>query len=123
VATQRAYLGNSKIADLVMYTVIYIASLAYTYILLSQFTTQVAKNTITWTWATYDVLAFFVSTSIVSGFFSLAELRKFLGGGNSKYSSMILLIFRIVLWITVIVELVATAAVATILKMRGVGWW
>ena len=99
-----------------MYTVIYIASLTYSYILLSQFTAQVAKNTITWTWATYDVLAFFVSTNIVSGFFSLAELHKFLGGENSKYSSMILLIFRIVLWITVIVELVATAAVATILE-------
>jgi len=120
VATQRAYLGDS---DLVMYTVIYIASLAYSYILLTQFTTQAAKNTITWTWATFDVFGFFVSTSIVSGFFSLAELRKFLGRGNSKYSSMILLIFRIVLWSTVVVELVATAAVATILKMRGVGWW
>ena len=123
MAAQRAYLGNSKVADLVMDTVIYIASLACSYILLSQFATQVAKNTITWTWVTFDVFAFFVSTSIVSGFFSLAELRKFLGGENSKYSSMILLIFRIVLWITVIVELVATAAVATILELRGVGWW
>ena len=123
MAAQRAYLRNSKIADLVMDTVIYIASLTYSFILLSQFTTQVAKNTITWTWATFDVFAFFVSTSIVSGFFSLAELHNFLGGGRSKTSSMILLIFRILLLITVAVELVAIAAVATILKMRGVGWW
>ena len=121
MAAQRAYLGNSKIADLVMYTVIYIASLAYSYILLLQFTTQVAKNTITWTWATFDVFAFFVSTSIVSGFFSLAELHKFLGGGRSKASSMILLIFRILLWITVAVELVAIAAVAAILELGGGG--
>ena len=123
MAAKRAYLEDSKIADLIMYTAIYIASLACSYILLMQFTTQVAKNTITWTWVNFYMFSFFAITSIASGFLSLAELRKFLGGENSKYSSMILLIFRIVLWITVVVELVATAAVATILKMRGVGWW
>jgi len=113
-AMRRAW--SSKVTDLVMGTVLYIASLTYSYILLSQFTTQVATNTITWSWANFYVLSFFVSTNIVSGFFSLAELHKFLGGENSKASSMILLIFRILLWITVTVELVAIAAVATILE-------
>lgn len=121
MAAQRAYLWNSKIADLVIYTVIYIASLAYSFILLSQFTTQVAKNTITWTWVDFYVFGFFAITSIASGFFSLAELHKFLGGGRSEASSMILLIFRIVLWATVVVELVAITVVATILEMGVVG--
>lgn len=123
MAAQRAYLRNSKVADLVMDTVIYIASTTYSYILLSQFATQVAKNTITWSWATFDVFAFFVSTSIVTGFSSLAELHKFLGGERSRALSMFSLLLRVMIWITVIVELAATAAVATILKMRGVGWW
>ena len=118
-AMRRAW--SSEVTDLVMGTVIYIASLTYSYILLSQFITQVATNTITWSWANFYVFCFFVSTSIVSGFFSLAELHKFLGGENSKYSSMILLIFRIVLWITVVVELVAIAAVDTILEFGVVG--
>ena len=104
-----------------MGTVIYIASLTYSYILLSQFITQVAKNTITWSWVNFYVFSFFAITSIVSGFFSLAELRKFLGGERSETSSMILLIFRILLWITVVVEFVTIAAVATILKLGVVG--
>jgi len=118
-AIRRAW--SSKVTDLVMYTVIYIASTTYSYILLSQFTTQVAKNTITWSWATFYVFAFFVSTSIVTGFSSLAELHKFLGGERSRALSMFLLLFRMVIWITVIVELVATAAVATILELGGGG--
>jgi len=116
-----AQLGGSKMVDLVMYTVIYIASFAYSYILLSQFTTQVAKNTITWSWVDFYVFGFLAITSIASGFFSLAELHKFLGGGRSKASSMLLLIFKIVLWITVAVELVAIAVMATILKLGVVG--
>ena len=112
---------SSKVADLVMYTVIYIASLAYSYILLSQFTAQVATNTITWSWATFYVYGFFAITSIVSGFFSLVEFYKFFGGERSKASSMFLLSFRVVLWITVVVELVAIAAVATILELGVVG--
>jgi hypothetical protein len=104
-----------------MYTVIYIASFTYSSILLSHFTTQVAKNTITWTWVNFYVFGFFVITSIVSGFFSLAEFHKFLSGGRSKASSMILLIFRVVLWITVAVELIAIAVVASILELGVVG--
>jgi hypothetical protein len=107
--------------DLVIYTVIYITSFAYSYILLSQFTTQVAKNTITWTWVDFYVFGFLAITSIASGFFSLAELQRFLGGGRSRASSMLLLIFKIVLWITVAVELVAIAAVVTILELGVVG--
>lgn len=112
---------SSKVADLVMYTVIYIASLTYSYILLSQFTTQVAKNTITWSWVDFYVFGFFAITSIVSGFFSLVEFYKFFGGERSKVSSMFLLSFRVVLWITVVVELVTIATVATILELGVVG--
>jgi len=118
-AIRRAW--SSKVADLVMYTVIYIASLTYSYILLSQFTTQVAKNTITWSWANFYVFSFFAITSIVSGFFSLMEFYKFFGGERSKVSSMFLLSFRVMLWITVAVELVTIAAVATILELGVVG--
>ena len=118
-AMRRAW--SSKVADLVMYTVIYIVSLTYSYILLSQFATQVAKNTITWSWTTFDIFAFFVSTSMVSGLFSLAEFYKFFGGERSRALSMFLLLLRVVIWITVIVELVATAAVATILELGVVG--
>ncbi len=112
---------SSKVTGLVMYTVIYIASLAYSYILLSHFATQVAKNTITWSWTTFYVLGFFAITCIVSGFFSLVEFYKFFGGERSKVSSMFLLLFRVVLWITVVVELVAIAAVATILELGVLG--
>ena len=114
-AIRRAW--SSKVTDLVMDTVIYIASTTYSYILLSQFTTQVAKNTITWTWTTFYIFAFFVSTSMVSGLSSLAEFYNFFGGERSRALSMFLLLLRVVIWITVIVELVATAAVATILQL------
>jgi hypothetical protein len=81
----------------------------------------VAKNTITWSWVDFYVFGFFAITSIVSGFFSLVEFYKFFGGERSKVSSMFLLSFRVVLWITVVVELVTIATVATILELGVVG--
>ena len=115
---------SSKVTDLVMDTVIYIASTTYSYILLSQFATQVAKNTITWSWTTFDIFAFFAITSMVSGLFILAEFYNFFnffGEERSRALSMFLLLLRVMIWITVIVELVATAAVATILELGVVG--
>jgi hypothetical protein len=111
--------GDSKLTELLIYTVIFIASLAYSFILLSQFTTQVASNTITWSWATFYEFSIFALASITFGFFSLAEFNKLFGRERSNALSMILLVLKVLMWVIVIVELVGIAAVATVLELWG----